>query len=41
MKSLKGEQGLGLGVRTQKHSELSRDLDGHIQEPCVRYLLIM
>jgi hypothetical protein len=32
MKSLKGEQGLGLGPRTQKHSELSIDLDDHIQE---------
>jgi hypothetical protein len=32
MKSLKGKQGLGLGLRTQKHSELSRDLDDHKQE---------
>jgi hypothetical protein len=32
IKSLKGEQGLGLGPRTQKHSELLRDLDDHIQE---------
>jgi hypothetical protein len=32
MKSLKGKQGLDLGPRTQKHSELSRDLDDHIQE---------
>jgi hypothetical protein len=32
MKILKGEQGLGLGPRTQKHTELSGDLDDHIQE---------
>jgi hypothetical protein len=32
MKSLKGKQGLGLGLRTQKHLELSKDLDDHIQE---------
>ena len=32
MKSLKREQGLALGTRTQKHSELSGALDDHIQE---------
>jgi hypothetical protein len=32
MKSLKGEQGLGLGPRAQKTLELSGYLDGHIQE---------
>jgi hypothetical protein len=32
MKSLKGKQGLGLGSRTQKHSELLRDLDDNIPE---------
>jgi hypothetical protein len=32
IKSLKGKQGLGLGPRTQEHSELSGDLDDHIQE---------
>jgi hypothetical protein len=32
MKSLKREQGLALGTRTQKHSELSRALDDHKQE---------
>jgi hypothetical protein len=31
MKSLKRE-GLALGTQTQKHSELSGDLDDHIQE---------
>jgi hypothetical protein len=32
MKILKREQGLALGTRTQKHSELSGDLDDHKQE---------
>jgi hypothetical protein len=32
MKRLKGKQGFGLEPRTQKHSELSRDLDDHRQE---------
>jgi hypothetical protein len=32
MKSLKREQDLALGTRTQEHKELSGDLDDHIQE---------
>ena len=32
MKSLKREQGLALGTRTQKHSELPGALGDHIQE---------